>query len=175
MADDREKDDALFVNLVMIFQGAAMQQLGKVINPLTGKTEKNLEQARFSIDTLAMLRQKTLGNLSGDLERLLDSVLVNLRMNFVEEAAAVSGGAEDAPGRIPDAGPDQAGESSGRTGPAAGAAAGGAGAEATRPAQPGPGAAEEAGNADGAEVPGDSQPRAGARGKRRTRPRSGDK
>jgi len=82
-----ERDDALFVNLVVIFQGAAMQQMGKVLNPLSGKIERNLEQARFSIDTLAMLREKTRGNLSGDLERLLESVLVNLRMNFVEEAA----------------------------------------------------------------------------------------
>jgi hypothetical protein len=82
-----EKDDALFVNLVLIFQGAAMQQMGKVLSPLSGKIERNLEQARFSIDTLAMLREKTRGNLSGDLERLVDSALVNLRMNFVEEAA----------------------------------------------------------------------------------------
>ena len=69
---DPNRDDALFVNLVLIFQGAAMQQMGKIANPLTGKVERNLEQARFSIDTLAMLREKTRGNLSDDLERLLD-------------------------------------------------------------------------------------------------------
>ena len=82
-----ERDDALFVNLILIFQGAAMQQMGKIINPLTGKVERNLEQARFSIDTLAMLKEKTKGNLSADLERLLDSTLLNLRMNFVDESA----------------------------------------------------------------------------------------
>ncbi|HVP56858.1 MAG TPA: DUF1844 domain-containing protein [bacterium] len=85
--DPAEKDDALFVNLILIFQGAAMQQMGKILNPLTGKIEKNIEQARFSIDTLAMLREKTRGNLSDDLERFLDSRLLNLRMNFVEESA----------------------------------------------------------------------------------------
>ncbi len=84
---DTERDDALFVNLILIFQGAAMQQMGKIINPLTGKIDKNLEQARFSIDTLAMLKEKTRGNLSADLDRLLDSTLFNLRMNYVEEAA----------------------------------------------------------------------------------------
>jgi hypothetical protein len=81
-----ERDEALFVNLVMIFKSAAMQQMGKVADPLTGKVERNMEQARFSIDTLAMLKDKTKGNLATDLERLLDSVLLELRMNFVEEA-----------------------------------------------------------------------------------------
>jgi hypothetical protein len=79
------RDEALFVNLVMIFKSAAMQQMGKVVNPLTGKVERNLEQARFSIDTIAMLKDKTKGNLSEDLTKLLDSVLLELRMNFVEE------------------------------------------------------------------------------------------
>jgi hypothetical protein len=80
-----DRDEALFVNLVMIFKSAAMQQMGKVINPLTGKVERNLEQARFSIDTIAMLKDKTSGNVTADLEKLLDSVLLELRMNFVEE------------------------------------------------------------------------------------------
>lgn len=79
------RDEALFVNLVMIFKSAAMQQMGKVVNPLTGKVERNLEQARFSIDTIAMLKDKTRGNISEDLTKLLDSVLMELRMNFVEE------------------------------------------------------------------------------------------
>lgn len=85
MEASMNRDEALFVNLVMIFKSAAMQQMGKVVNPLTGKVERNLEQARFSIDTIAMLKDKTKGNLTTDLERLLDSVLLELRMNFVEE------------------------------------------------------------------------------------------
>lgn len=90
MAEDSERDDALFVNLVLIFQSAAMQQMGKIINPLTGKIDRNLEQARFSIDTLSMLREKTKGNLSSDIERLLDSALLQLRMNFVDESRAAA-------------------------------------------------------------------------------------
>ena len=39
---------------------------------LTGKIEKNLEQARFSIDMIDMLRSKTRGNISSELEKLLD-------------------------------------------------------------------------------------------------------
>jgi hypothetical protein len=94
---ESEKNDALFVNLVLIFQGAAMQQMGKIINPLSGKVERNLEQARFSIDTLAMLKDKTKGNLSSDIERLLDSTLLQLRMNYVEEVAAGEGRTEETP------------------------------------------------------------------------------
>jgi hypothetical protein len=92
------RDEALFVNLVMVFKSAAMQQMGKLMNPLSGKVERNLEQARFSIDTIAMLKDKTKGNLGEDLEKLLDSVLLELRMNFLEES------------KKPDQPPDEEGE-----------------------------------------------------------------
>jgi hypothetical protein len=84
--DKVEQQDALFINLVLMFQNAAMQQLGKIANPMTGKTERNLDQARFSIDMIEMLRSKTRGNLSDDLERLINTTLTNLRMNYVDEA-----------------------------------------------------------------------------------------
>lgn len=85
MVDDEIKQDALFVQLVMLFKQAALQQMGKLINPITGKVEKNLDQARFSIDTLDMLKAKTAGNLSNELERLLDTTLIELRMNYIAE------------------------------------------------------------------------------------------
>jgi hypothetical protein len=92
VAENLEHEDALFVNLVFIFQNAAMQQMGKITNPLTGKIERNLEQARFSIDMIDMLRSKTRGNVSSDLEKLLDTALTNLRMNFVDEANKAASG-----------------------------------------------------------------------------------
>ncbi len=85
MVDDQAKQDALFVNLVLVFKNAALQQMGKLMNPITGKIERNLEQARFSIDTLDMLKAKTTGNLSKELEQLLDTTLLELRMNYVDE------------------------------------------------------------------------------------------
>jgi hypothetical protein len=88
MVENAEKLDALLVNLVLIFKNAAMQQMGKLINPLSGKVERNLEQARFSIDMIDMLKEKTRGNLSQDMERLLDATLLELRMNYVEEVQA---------------------------------------------------------------------------------------
>ena len=85
MGDDAGKQDALLVNLILMFKGAAMQQMGKVINPLTGKVEKSLEQARFSIDMIAMLKAKTASNISHEIDSLFDATLLELRMNYVEE------------------------------------------------------------------------------------------
>jgi hypothetical protein len=88
VVENAEKMDALFVNLVLLFKNAALQQMGKLMNPISGKIEKSMEQARFSIDMIDMLKGKTRGNLSGDLDRLLDSTLLELRMNYVEETEA---------------------------------------------------------------------------------------
>jgi hypothetical protein len=63
----------------------AMIAMGKIDNPVTGKAEKSLEQARFLIDTLGILKDKTKGNLSSDEERLLDDSLFNLRMMYVDD------------------------------------------------------------------------------------------
>ena len=47
---DPSRNEFLFAQLVAMFQYAAMQQLGKVPNPVTGQIERDLEQARVSID-----------------------------------------------------------------------------------------------------------------------------
>ena len=109
VAQSSDTLDALFVNLVMIFKTAAFQQLGKTLNPMTGKVEKNLEQARFSIDMIEMLKEKTRGNLSEDLDKLVDSTLLELRMNYVEEADSKAA-ADDSKAEADEAGPaDSAG------------------------------------------------------------------
>ncbi|OGC92022.1 MAG: hypothetical protein A2142_03200 [candidate division Zixibacteria bacterium RBG_16_48_11] len=79
------EESGYFYQLVLMFQTAALQQLGKLINPLSGKVEQNLEQAKFSIDILGMLEEKTKGNLSSEEQRFLESVLSGLRLNYVEE------------------------------------------------------------------------------------------
>ena len=63
----------------------AMIFLGKIENPISKKIEKNLDQARFLIDTLGILKEKTKNNLTKEEERLLDEYLFNLRMLYVEE------------------------------------------------------------------------------------------
>lgn len=62
----------------------AMIALGKLENPLTKKFENNPEQARFLIDTIGIIKEKTEGNLTSDEKTLLDDSLYNLRMIYLE-------------------------------------------------------------------------------------------
>jgi hypothetical protein len=57
--------------------------LGLIPNPATNKKERNLPQAKFIIDTLDMLKDKTKNNLNNDENNLLENVLYDLRMQFV--------------------------------------------------------------------------------------------
>lgn len=82
---EEEKNEALFMSLVAMFQGAAMQQMGKLINPMTGKTERDLDQAKMSIDMLGMLEARTKGNLAEEEKNLLSHALFELRMNYLDE------------------------------------------------------------------------------------------
>jgi len=61
--------------------------LGLVANPATNKTEKNLEQAKYIIDTLGMLEVKTQGNRDKDETEILEHLLHDLRLAFVRENA----------------------------------------------------------------------------------------
>ena len=58
--------------------------LGEVPHPATQQTEKNLDQAKFLIDTLVMLKEKTKGNLNKQEENLLNASVYELQMKFVE-------------------------------------------------------------------------------------------
>jgi len=86
MEDSGKKLDANFFQLVLSLQMAAMQQMGKIASPLSGKVERNLMQAQASIDMLTMLSEKTKNNLTEDEKSLLDRILYELRMNYVDES-----------------------------------------------------------------------------------------
>jgi len=80
-------DAQLFSHLLAMLGTAAMQAMGKIVHPLTGKSEVDIEQARFSIDMLEMLDRKTRGNREDRENAALANLLTNLRLNFVETAA----------------------------------------------------------------------------------------
>jgi hypothetical protein len=84
MSDAAQPND-LFLGLVASLQASAWMQLGKIMNPLSGKVERDLDRAQETIDLLGMLQTKTRGNLHPDEARLLEQILYELRMNFVEE------------------------------------------------------------------------------------------
>ena len=81
-----EQNTFLFTHLVAMLEALALQQLGKLVNPISGDAERDLRQARITIDMLDMIRGKTAGNLSSDEKRLLDAILLELQMNFVDES-----------------------------------------------------------------------------------------
>ncbi|MDI7268025.1 MAG: DUF1844 domain-containing protein [Myxococcota bacterium] len=77
-----------FVTFVMSLARSAMVGIGALPDPETGKPERNLPLARQTIDILGILQEKTRGNLTGEEERILDSVLYDLRMTYVTAAGA---------------------------------------------------------------------------------------
>jgi hypothetical protein len=64
----------------------AMMHLGLAPNPMTGETEPDLTQAKYTIDLLEMLKEKTEGNLTEDEGKNLMSLLFDLRMRYVERS-----------------------------------------------------------------------------------------
>ena len=85
------RDAVLFLQLVLGLQQSAMMSLGKLMNPITHKVEKDLETARATIDTLEAIETRTRGNLESDEARVLQQVLADLRMNYVDELKKAGG------------------------------------------------------------------------------------
>ena len=73
-----------FATFVLSLGSSALMHLGEVERPGTGATEKNLPMAKHSIDILSMLEQKTKGNLSAPEAQLLENLLFDLRLRYVE-------------------------------------------------------------------------------------------
>jgi hypothetical protein len=84
---NEEKNASLLFSLIMTFQAAAMQQMGKLKNPISDKVERDLQQAQLSIDILDMLEEKTRGNLSNEEARFLKGILQELKLNYVDESS----------------------------------------------------------------------------------------
>ena len=63
----------------------AMLALGEITHPATGLAQPDLEQARYLVDVIGLLQEKTQGNLSPDEAALLDGLLYELRMKYVEK------------------------------------------------------------------------------------------
>src|SRR5271154_6281176 len=81
-----------FIEFVMMQAQNAMLFLGQIPHPQSGKPEVNLDVAKMFIDQLAMIREKTRGNLSSDEAGILNNTLTNLQMAFVEISQQHGGG-----------------------------------------------------------------------------------
>ena len=107
-----------FIEFVMMHAQNAALFLGQIPNPKTGEGEVNLELAKMFIDQLAMIQEKTRGNLSNEEATVLRNALSNLQMAFVEIAQMEkSGGGERSPApqtEVPE--PSTAAEPTGESG-----------------------------------------------------------
>jgi hypothetical protein len=82
-SEDRRMPPASFEMLLTTLATEAMICLGQIPHPVTGKQEVAKDQARYFIDTLAMLQEKTSGNLTADEEKAISGLLHQLRSVFV--------------------------------------------------------------------------------------------
>ena len=93
-----------FIEFVMMQAQNAALFLGQIPNPKTGEGEVNLELAKMFIDQLAMIQEKTRGNLTNEETTVLRNTLSNLQMAYVEVARqAPKSGAQPAPQPQPSA------------------------------------------------------------------------
>jgi len=74
-----------FPTFVLSLATSAQVHLGVIANPATGKQESDLPLAKQTIDILGVMQEKTKGNLSDEESRLLEHLLYDLRMMYVEK------------------------------------------------------------------------------------------
>ena len=73
-----------FHTFVLSLGSSALLHLGEIEHPDVGATQKDLPLAKHTIDILVMLEQKTKGNLTPAEEKLMQSLLYDLRLRYIE-------------------------------------------------------------------------------------------
>ena len=73
-----------FTTVLLGFASSALIHMGVQANPDSGALVQDAALARKVLDVLALLREKTRGNLTQEEERFFDSLLTDLRLKFVE-------------------------------------------------------------------------------------------
>ena len=73
-----------FSNFIFSLSTSALIQLGEIPDPVSNQTNKHLPMAKQTIDILGILQEKTKGNLTSDEEALIQNVLYDLRMRYVQ-------------------------------------------------------------------------------------------
>ncbi|HEY3303391.1 MAG TPA: DUF1844 domain-containing protein [Candidatus Binatia bacterium] len=90
-AQNQSKDEANaqlpeinFSTFVISLSTQALMHLGEIADPTSGKVESNLPVAKQMIDIIGVLKDKTRGNLDPGEQQLMEDVLYDLRMRYVE-------------------------------------------------------------------------------------------
>ncbi len=85
-AYEGSRDTITFASFIVGLSTEALAFLGEMPNPATGERQADLKAAEQIIDIIGILREKTRGNLDSDEESLMDAILFDLRMKYVEKA-----------------------------------------------------------------------------------------
>jgi hypothetical protein len=75
-----------FTSLIFSLSSTALFHLGEIPDPQTGKKEKDLPLAKHAIDTIAVLKEKTKGNLTEEEQKFVENVLTDVRWRYVNAA-----------------------------------------------------------------------------------------
>lgn len=78
--------EVTFASLVLSLNTSALYHMGELPHPETGQRIVDRELAKHTIDTLALLAEKTKGNLDADESELLTRIVYELKMRFVKLA-----------------------------------------------------------------------------------------
>jgi Domain of unknown function (DUF1844) len=96
-----------FLAFVMSLATTAAVHFGDIEDPSVGQTQRNLPAAKQMIELLAMLQEKTKGNLEPEEHQFLDQVLYELRMRFISLVQEAGGAAAQGESRIVTPGGDE--------------------------------------------------------------------
>ena len=74
-----------FSSFVLSLSSSALFHFGEIPDPISNQKQRNLPMAKQTIDILGMLKEKTAGNLTEQEDKLLDNLLYDLRMRYINE------------------------------------------------------------------------------------------
>ncbi len=89
-----KKLEASFTQFIGGFAVQTLVHLGKMSNPMSGETSLDLPNAKYSIDLLGILQEKTAGNLTPEEAEYLSNLLRDLRMEYVAASGKSGQGSE---------------------------------------------------------------------------------
>jgi hypothetical protein len=75
-----------FNSLIFSLSSSALLHLGEIADPHSGEKKKDLDLAKHTIDTIAMLKEKTAGNLDEEEAKFIEAILTDLRWRYVNAA-----------------------------------------------------------------------------------------
>jgi hypothetical protein len=76
--------EVTFSSLIMSLTSSVLMHFGDIPDPVTGEKKTDLDLAKHGIDTIAMLKEKTKGNLTNEEQQMIDNILTELRLRYVK-------------------------------------------------------------------------------------------